>query len=286
MRQLSIRSKIILILLLTGLVCLAAGAVIGYRAGEAALTQSVEQRLTMLRELKRRRVEAYFNNELRFTTAAGGSAETIEAAKAFIAAFQEMRAETQANPAAMQADTVVLEAWYNKDLLPRLDKIAGSHTPVEGLMPTDPVARRLQADYIARNPNPVGQKNQLIAAPGGSRYDAVHARYHPVLKRAAEDRWLLRHQPANAATGDVVYTVAKETDFASNMYHGAFTQSGFARVIQRALDPRNGGKAVVEDYTAYTPSAFAPQMFAAVPIIANGQTIGVFVSQIDIQTLK
>ena len=112
MWQLSIRSKIILILLLTGLACLAVGGVIGYRAGEAALTQSVEQRLTMLRELKRRRVEAYISNELRFTTAVGGSAETIEAAEAFIAAFREMRADVQANPAAMQADTVALEAWY------------------------------------------------------------------------------------------------------------------------------------------------------------------------------
>ena len=53
-------------------------------------------------------------------------------------------------------------------------------------MPADSVARRLQADYIARNPNPIGEKNKLLAAPGGSRYDAVHARYHPVLKRAAE----------------------------------------------------------------------------------------------------
>ena len=78
----------------------------------------------------------------------------------------------------------------------------------------------------------------------------------------------------DAATGDVVYTVAKETNFASNMYHAAFTQSGFAHVVQRALDPRNGGKAVLEDYTAYIPSALAPQMFAAVPIIADGQTIG------------
>jgi hypothetical protein len=42
MWQLSIRSKIILVLLLTGLACLAAGAIIGYRAGDAALRQSVE----------------------------------------------------------------------------------------------------------------------------------------------------------------------------------------------------------------------------------------------------
>jgi class 3 adenylate cyclase len=286
MWQLSIRSKIILVLLLTGLVCLAAGAVIGYRAGEAALTQSVDGRLEGLRELKRLRVEAYVNNELRFTTAVATSAETIEAAKAFIATFREMRADVQADPAAMQADTVALETWYDKDLIPRLDKIAGSHTPVEGLMPADPVARRLQADYIARNPNRVGEKSKLVTAPGGSRYDDVHARYHPMLQRMADTVGFYDINLLDAATGDVVYTLAKETDFASNMYHGAFTQSGFARVVQRALDPRNGGKAVVEDYTAYTPSAFAPQMFTAVPIIADGQTIGVFVAQIDILTLN
>jgi hypothetical protein len=32
------------------------------------------------------------------------------------------------------------------------------------------------------------------------------------------------------------------TDFGSNMYNGAFTQSGFARAAKRALDPRNGSK--------------------------------------------
>jgi len=234
MWQLSIRSKIILILLLTGLTCLAAGAIIGYLAGEAALTQSVEGRLTTLREIKRLRVEAYVRNELRFTTAVATSAETVEATKAFIAAFREMRAEIQTDPSAMQADTAVLETWYNQDLIPRLDKIAGGHMPVEGLMPADPVARRLQADYIARNPNPVGEKSKLLAAPGGSSYDTVYARYHPMLKRVADTVGFYDINLLDTATGDVVYTVVKETDFASNMYHGAFTQSGFARAVQRA----------------------------------------------------
>jgi class 3 adenylate cyclase len=286
MWQLSIRSKIILTLLLTGLACLAAGAIIGYRAGEKALTRSVEDQLTAQREIKRRRIESYVENELRFTVAIGGLPETAAATKAFIAAYREMRVETQANPPAALADTAALETWYNKDLLPRLDKVAGSHTPLEGLMPAEPVARRLQADYIARNPYPVGEKDKLLAAPGGSPYDVAHARYHPLLKRAADTVGFYDINLMDAATGDVVYTVAKETDFASNMYIGAFTQSGFARVAKRALDPRNGGKAVIEDYTAYTPSAFLPQMFAAVPVISDGQTIGVFVAQIDIRGLN
>src|SRR6202051_2590174 len=166
MWQLPICSKIILTLLLTGLACLATGGMIGYRAGEKALMRSVEDRLTAQREIKRRRIESFVDNELRFTVAIGGLPQTAEAAKALIAAYRERRAETQANPAATQADTVALEAWYNKDLLPRLDKVTGSHTPLEGLIPTDLVGRRLQADYIARNPNPVGEKEQRLAAPG------------------------------------------------------------------------------------------------------------------------
>src|SRR5258708_6070469 len=286
MWQFSIRSKIILALLVTGLGCLAIGAVIGYRAADAALTQSVQQQLTAQREIKRRRIESYVNNQARFTAAIAGLPETTEAAKAFIIAFKEMRAEAQLNPAVDRADTVALEAWYNEDLLPRLDKVAGGHTPLEGLMPADAVARRLQADYIARNPNPVGEKDKLLAAPGGSRYDAAHGRYHPLLRRVAQTVGFYDINLMDAVTGDVVYTVAKETDFASTMYTGALAHSGFARVAKRALDPRNGGKPVIEDYSAYTPSGFAPQMFAAAPIIADGQTIGVFVAQIDIRTLN
>src|SRR5271170_412395 len=186
MWRLSIRSKIVLVLLLTGLSCLAAGGIIGYRAGDQALTQSVGQRLTALREIKRQRIETYINNQLRTTRAVGGAPETVEATKALIAAFRGMRTEVSSNPVAAQADSVALEAWYTRDLLPRLDKVSGGHQSLEAVLPADPVARRLQADYIARNPYPAGAKDKLTVAPGGSSYDAAHARFHPVMKRIAE----------------------------------------------------------------------------------------------------
>ncbi len=286
MRQLSLHSKIILCLLLTGLACLAAGGVIGYRSGNEALTRSVDRQLTAQRELKRQRVESYIRNQLRFMQAVGGDPAMTAATKAFVAAFRDMHADLQANPSGEQADRTALAAWYEKDFPSRLDKVAGGHTPLDGPMPVDPVARRLQADYIARNSAPDSQKSALTAAPGGPRYDAVHARFHAATKRAAETVGFYDINLVDAATGDVVYTVAKEPDFASNMYRGPFAQSGFARVAQRALDPKNGGRAVMADYSAYMPSAFMPQIFTAVPIIADGQTIGVFVAQIDVSTLN
>jgi class 3 adenylate cyclase len=246
----------------------------------------VGQRLTALREIKRQRIEAYINNQLRTTLAVGGAPETVEATKAFIAAFRDMRDPVRSDPVAARADSVALEAWYRHELLPRLDKFTGGHQQLEALLPADPVARRLEADYIARNPNPVDEKDKLLAAPGGSPYDIAHAQFHPVMKRIAAAVGFYDINLMDAETGDVVYTVAKETDFASNMYHGPYAHTGFARAAQRALDPRNGGNPVVEDYTPYPPSGFAPQMFTAVPITADGRPIGVFVAQLDIRTLN
>jgi hypothetical protein len=114
---------------LTGLSCLAVGAVIGYRAADAALTRSVQEQLTAQREIKRRRIESYINNQVRFTAAMADLPETTEAAKAFILAFKEMRAEAQESRGVDSTDTEALEAWYNKDLLPRLDKIAAAIRP-------------------------------------------------------------------------------------------------------------------------------------------------------------
>jgi class 3 adenylate cyclase len=287
MRHLSIRSKILLVMLVTGLLCLGAGGLIGYQAGDQALTQAVEQRLTAQREMKRQRVETYIETRLRVTSALGGARETIEATQGFIAAISEMKAaEAAVSPAAKQSDASDLETWYRKDLLPRLDRITGGQQPLEGLFPSDPVSRRLQADYIARNPNPVGEKSKLGAAPGNSPYDTAHARFHPMMQRMADAVGFYDINLIDAQTGEVVYTVAKETDFASNLYHGPYEQSGLAHLVQKALDPRNGGGAVIEDYAAYEPSAFLPQLFVGIPIVVDGQTIGVFTGQIDVATLN
>ena len=84
-------------------------------------------------------------------------------------------------------------------------------------MPADPLARRLQTDYIARNPNPDGKRDKLLAGSGGSPYDAVHARYHPALKHAAETVGFYDINLMDAATGDVAYTLLRPYNYAA--YH-------------------------------------------------------------------
>ena len=107
MQQLSIRSKIILTLLLTGLACLATGGVLGYQSGAKALSESVERQLIAQREGKKRQVASYIRNQLRLTETVGDAPQTIEAAKAFINAFREMHPDLQSDRSGEQADTAV-----------------------------------------------------------------------------------------------------------------------------------------------------------------------------------
>jgi hypothetical protein len=169
MRQFSIRSKIILALLVTGLACLAAGGIIGYRSGYEVLTKSVARQLIGQREIKKQQIEAYIRNQIRFTEAVGGSRETVIAAKALIEAHGGMHADLQANPSGEAADTTDLKEWCRNVFLPRIDKVVGSHTPLGGLMPTDPVGRRLQADYAGAHEAEIVDRLALAIGRSGGR---------------------------------------------------------------------------------------------------------------------
>ncbi len=274
----SLRSKIIMTLLPLGLVCLAVGGVLGYRAGDTALNASIEQRLTAQREAKRQRVESYIGNQLKLTNAVAGFPLFAEASREFVAALKDMRSAPP-DPAREAADKTALTAWYDTNLVPRLDKVAVGHADASKLLPADAVARRLQVDYVAR-------KDGADAAGGGDAYHRAHDHYHPLIKSFADSVGLHDINLVDPETGDVFYTVAKESDFLSNVRNNPFGRSGFSQIVERALDPRNGGKAVIQDFTAYPPSGFAPQLFTAVPLVANGRTVAVLVAQIDIDALN
>jgi class 3 adenylate cyclase len=281
----SIRSKIILVLLPLGLACLAVGGALGYRAGDQALTQNVERELTAQREMKRQRVEAYIHEQLRLTSVIASSPDIADASKDFIVALKEMRARPP-DPAAAAADASALDSWYREHYITRLNKTSGSRLDVSTLLPPDPVARRLQVEFLRRDPKAAGEEDPVGIAPGDNPYARVHAQYHHRIKHLAEAVGFGDINLVDPAGGDILFSVNKEIDFLSNIYHSPFGRSSFAQIVERALDPRNAGEAVIQDYTAYPPSAFAPQLLTAVPVMTDGQPVAVVVAQIDVEALN
>lgn len=77
--------------------------------------------------------------------------------------------------------------------------------------------------------------------------------------------------------GEIVYSQAHESDFATSLITGAYRNSGFAFVVRAALNTLQSG---VSDFEYYPPSKGAIAAFMALPIIVQGKLEGVLALQI------
>src|SRR3546814_819499 len=139
----------------------------------------------------------------------------------------------------------------------------------------------LQDLYIGSNPHPVGERHKLDAAHDGSAYSTSHARFHPWLREFLEARgyydvFLI------SAKGDVVYTVFKESDFATNLETGEWKDSGLATVYRKARDSASAGAVAFVDFAAYAPSNGAAASLIAAPVMRDGRLLGVLAFQMPI----
>src|SRR5690606_32173604 len=128
----------------------------------------------------------------------------------------------------------------------------------------DRASAQLQTAYITDNPNP-DDRAALDSANGkGATYDAPHQRYHPGFRTLMQER-SYGDVLLVSAEGDVVYSVAKNTDFALNVVSDpdlAASGLGQAFAAAKALPE---GEAAFVDFSAYGPTGL-PESFMAMPV--------------------
>ncbi|MHA1518418.1 MAG: cache domain-containing protein, partial [Alphaproteobacteria bacterium] len=125
---------------------------------------------------------------------------------------------------------------------------------------------------------------QLLEAGDSSYYSQYHRAFHSWARRFLEhfgyyDAFLINPR------GDIIYSVAKERDFATSLKTGPYRKSPLADVFHRAMV--NPSAAVdFSDFARYAPSGDDPAAFAAHAITKGGQVIGVFAVQIPAEPLN
>ncbi|MBR9762921.1 MAG: HAMP domain-containing protein [Rhodobacteraceae bacterium] len=139
----------------------------------------------------------------------------------------------------------------------------------------DPTGQ-LQKNYIQDNPNPRGDRDLLMAAPSDLQYNVVHGRYHPFLDEFASVRDLQDLYLVDS-DGNVLYSVEKDIDFATNLREGPYRNSGLASAFNSAM-ARTEGEVAFEDYSAYAPANGDPASFIATTVIGrDGSPMGVLI---------
>jgi len=107
--QLSIKSKLILMLLLVSGFSTLLTAALGYRSGQINLTNRVFNQLTSVRASKGAQIEAYFRNIENHTLTLSEDLSIVAAVQEFDAAYQQL-GSTPLPPNALKT----LEQYYRK----------------------------------------------------------------------------------------------------------------------------------------------------------------------------
>jgi methyl-accepting chemotaxis protein len=152
-----------------------------------------------------------------------------------------------------------------------------------GLMSGDKMAE-MQKRYITDNPNPIGEKHKLDTA-GIDTYDKGHNKYHAYLREFIEHQgyYDLFFVDDN---GDIIYSVFKELDYATNLESGEWKDSGLARVWKGVMQaPDDAEKITFDDYAPYGPSANAPASFIGKRLSKRGRVLGTLILQMPNDTI-
>lgn len=141
----------------------------------------------------------------------------------------------------------------------------------------------LQKSYISTSPFPEGERHKLDSVDDGSYYSKFHPKYHGwfrniMVEYGYYDIFLV------SQTGDVVYSVYKEGDFAENISSSKLRNSGLAKAVMKAQET---GEKSMTDFEPYEPSFGTLAAFSAVPVYDQYENmLGVLAVQLQPEPFK
>ena len=254
---------------------------LGYTTGKSALEQQVFKHLTSVRASKASQIETYFRRVRRQVEVFSENRMVVEAMRELQDGFRELAGE----PAT--ADRLAaLRDHYGQEFLPRLSSHEQTTADVDAYLPRGGAASYLQYHYLAANPYPTGRKDRYDDAADASAYTRAHLKFHPGLRSFTRKFGYYDLFLIDAEGGDVVYSVFKETDFATRLTDGPYRESGLAAAFGavRAAPDKDGVR--LADFAPYAPSHGAPASFVASPIHDGQERLGVLAFQMPVDEIN
>ncbi|MGB0697199.1 MAG: methyl-accepting chemotaxis protein [Rhodospirillaceae bacterium] len=149
----------------------------------------------------------------------------------------------------------------------------------------DPAAQ-LRDLYITSNPNPTGEKDKLYDAGTGSFYDQAHNRFHPFFHKLQVDREYYDVFLFDL-DGNLIYSVFKELDYATNLVDGEWSGTGLGRAFRNAAELTESDPPYFDDFSPYGPSFDAPASFISRPVYdGRGEKVGVLAFQMPVDRIN
>lgn len=274
--ELSIKSRLIIMLITVTLISSVVVGVLGWQNGRRALNTSITNQLNSIRSLQAHQIEEYFRQSFAHTRSLARDRMIVNAMNQFQQGYNAGLYKSLS-----QEQEAEVSGFYDDVFTP---KIAASSTnsPLSVLyQPSRASARYFQYHYIVNNPYPVSEKDGLVESDGDSTiYNRFHRFYHPIFRSLQEEFGYYDIFLIDIKSLSIVYSVFKEVDFATSLQDGPFRESGLGLLANKIkANPERDSVSVV-DFRSYSPSYGAPAAFIGAPIFDRNEATGIIVIQI------
>ena len=251
-----------------------------------ALEQAAREKLTQQAVQTRQAIDNYMAFNSAQISNFSSSTLIVNAAQEFIPAFENYEKQ---RPGLTQTQASMLNRYYTDAFgaTYQARNVDALENPVGLLTPLSTKSRLLQYDFIAGSSYEVGAKDNLTNLNNGTDYAAVHSGYHNEIRQFLNDFGYYDIFIADPQTGDIVYSVYKELDYATSLRTGPYASSGIGEAFALATQVQNAGEVVVSKLSTYLPSYDALAGFLATPVTnASGQRIAILIFQIPIDRVS
>ncbi|MCU0720323.1 MAG: methyl-accepting chemotaxis protein [Pirellula sp.] len=252
------------------------------------LTDCAEKTLVSVSSIKKSQVSSYFDSAAKQVSTISKDPQIASSLRALVQGFSSYANDRRVAIEGAVDDREAMRRFYQAEFSNLYKQQNGGVSPnIDSLLSKlSPEALALQNAFIASNPYPLGKKFELLESPAKSKYDAAHEHVHRYLTNYITEFGYYDMFLIDSKTGDLVYSVFKEADFATNLHHGPFADTSLGRAFQKANLLSQNDQPVLLDFAKYFPSYEAPASFLATPIFDGNEKIGVLALQMSIDTIN
>src|ERR1700741_2612925 len=258
---------------------------ISYSRAKKALEKESFSRLTAVREMKANQIQDYFQLISDQIVTLSEDPLIVDAMKEFKYGYNTIDKDlgiTGTKLAELQQQT---DEYVKSEYLTRLNPNLEKKAHLEDEISHHKNTVILQNLFIVNNPQPVGSKHKQDSLNSKSSYNTAHKKFHPIIRDYLEKFGYYDIFLIDDETGNVVYTVFKEVDYATSLTDGPFSYTNLAQAYKSA---KGGDKNFIKvvDFQPYHPSYNAHASFIACPIYDGAKKIGVIAFQMPIDRIN
>ena len=291
--SLSIKSLLLLMLLLVSVGSNVVVGVIGYINGTESLSNAAYARLIEVRDSRAREIVSLFETIENSLLLASRDSAVVNAEIAFssgvadlenqgIAAGAVDAAGLDGSSALLSAEQEAeLEAYFTDDFGPALNEASGEQADASSFIPGSAAARYLLYQYVV---NGGDDPSAVDDAGDGSEWTAAHAEFHDYLRRLANlsgysDLVLI------SSSGQIVYSVGKSVDLGADLVEGPYSYTPLATAFQTAMAGSRLDSVQFSDFDNYAPALDAATAWAVSPLASDDAIVGAIAVRLPVERI-